>query len=216
MRRQDKRKNMEQANLMLENSYLKSKGLINENVFNKARQAWEKGKKAWQNWREKRKQERKESKHQRVWYYWRDAIASYAGDVYDIPAFNYGGGESISDEPLIFEFSLFTYDENDARAGTRTFRYTMPEDWETNEDSEVTDGEIEEVTETIKESRYKKNMKKILRENIKIGDRVFAPRDEYYVTVLDIRDDKVLVDGPFGKEYHNLNDLEKLGGSYDE
>lgn len=31
MRRQDKRKNIEQANLMLEQSYLKSKGLLKEN-----------------------------------------------------------------------------------------------------------------------------------------------------------------------------------------
>lgn len=136
---------------------------LNENLLSKAQNAWEKGKLAWQNWREKRRQERKEAKHERVWYYWRDAIASYAGDVYEIPAFTYGAVDVVSDEPLIFEFPLFTYDENDARAGTRTFRYTMPDDWETNEDSEVTDGMVEEVTDTIKESKNKKNMKKVIR-----------------------------------------------------
>lgn len=35
MRKQDKRKNMEQANLMLEQSYLKNKGLLNENLNTK-------------------------------------------------------------------------------------------------------------------------------------------------------------------------------------
>ena len=59
-------------------------------------------------------------------------------------------------------------------------------------------------------------MKRRLRENIEIGDRVFAPRDEFEGTVIDINGDEVLVDGPFGKEYHNLNDLEKLGGDYEE
>jgi len=141
----------------------KQKVYLNENLLSKAQKAWEKGKLAWQNWREKRRQERKEAKHDRVWYYWRDAIASYAGDVYEIPAFTYGAVDVVSHEPLIFEFPLFTYDENDARAGTRTFRYTMPDDWETNEDSELTDGEIEEVTDRIKESKQKNNMKKVIR-----------------------------------------------------
>lgn len=36
MRRQDKRKNIEQANLMLEQSYLKNKGLLNENLNTKS------------------------------------------------------------------------------------------------------------------------------------------------------------------------------------
>jgi hypothetical protein len=59
-------------------------------------------------------------------------------------------------------------------------------------------------------------MKRRLKENIEIGDRVFVPRDEYQGTVVDINGDEVLVDGPFGEEYHNLSDLEKLGGDYDE
>lgn len=59
-------------------------------------------------------------------------------------------------------------------------------------------------------------MRRRLRENIQIGDEVFVPRDEYYVTVLDIVDDMALVDGPMGKEYHNLNDLEKDTSGYDE
>ena len=59
-------------------------------------------------------------------------------------------------------------------------------------------------------------MKRRLKENIEIGDRVFATRDEYQGTVIDINGDEVLVDGPFGEEYHNLNDLEKLGGDYEE
>jgi hypothetical protein len=57
-------------------------------------------------------------------------------------------------------------------------------------------------------------MKRRLKENIEIGDRVFAPRDQYEGTVIDIDGNEVLVDGPFGEEYHNLNDLEKLGGHY--
>jgi hypothetical protein len=52
-------------------------------------------------------------------------------------------------------------------------------------------------------------MKRRLNETIEIGDEVFSPRDEYYVTVLDIKGNRVLADGPMGKEYHNLNDLEK-------
>lgn len=54
-------------------------------------------------------------------------------------------------------------------------------------------------------------MKRRLRENIEIGDRVFIPFDEYYVTVVDIDLDKgtALVDGPMGKESRNLKDLEK-------
>ena len=59
-------------------------------------------------------------------------------------------------------------------------------------------------------------MKRRLKENIEIGDRVFATRDEYQGTVIDINGDEVLVDGPFGEEYHNLNDLEKRGGDYEE
>jgi len=59
-------------------------------------------------------------------------------------------------------------------------------------------------------------MKRRLKENIEIGDRVFAPRDQYEGTVIDIDGNEVLVDGPFGEEYHNLNDLEKLGGYYKE
>lgn len=35
MRRQDKRRNIEQANIMLENSYLKRKGLLKEDVSNR-------------------------------------------------------------------------------------------------------------------------------------------------------------------------------------
>ncbi len=52
-------------------------------------------------------------------------------------------------------------------------------------------------------------MKRRLYERIEIGDEVYSPRDEYYVTVLDIEGDQVLADGPMGKEYHNLSDLEK-------
>ena len=59
-------------------------------------------------------------------------------------------------------------------------------------------------------------MKRRLKENIEIGDRVFVSSDEYQGTVIDINGDEVLVDGPFGEEYHNLNDLEKLGGDYEE
>ena len=59
-------------------------------------------------------------------------------------------------------------------------------------------------------------MKRRLKENIEIGDRVFATRDEYQGTVIDINGDEVLVDGPFGEEYHNLSDLKKLGGDYEE
>jgi hypothetical protein len=58
-------------------------------------------------------------------------------------------------------------------------------------------------------------MKRRLRENIEIGDRVFVPRHEYQGTVVDINGDEVLIDGPFGEEYHNLSDLEKLGGDYE-
>ena len=53
------------------------------------------------------------------------------------------------------------------------------------------------------------NMKRRLNETIEIGDEVYSPRDEYYVTVLDIKGNRVLADGPMGKEYHNLSDLEK-------
>lgn len=59
-------------------------------------------------------------------------------------------------------------------------------------------------------------MKRRLKENIEIGDEVYAPRDEYKGTVVDINGDEVLVDGPFGEEYHNLSDLEKLGDDYEE
>ena len=59
-------------------------------------------------------------------------------------------------------------------------------------------------------------MKRRLKENIKIGDEVYAPRDEYKGTVVDINGDEVLVDGPFGEEYFDINDLEKLGGDYEE
>lgn len=59
-------------------------------------------------------------------------------------------------------------------------------------------------------------MKRRLKENISIGDEVYVPRDEYQGTVVDINGDEVLVDGPFGEEYHNLSDLEKLGGDYEE
>jgi hypothetical protein len=52
-------------------------------------------------------------------------------------------------------------------------------------------------------------MKRRLNETIEIGDEVYSPRDEYYVTVLDIKGNRVLADGPMGKEYHNLSDLEK-------
>jgi hypothetical protein len=52
-------------------------------------------------------------------------------------------------------------------------------------------------------------MKRRINERIEIGDEVYSPRDEYYVTVLDIKGDRVLVDGPMGEEYHNLSDLEK-------
>ena len=58
-------------------------------------------------------------------------------------------------------------------------------------------------------------MKRRLKESIEIGDRVFVPSDEYQGTVVDINGDEVLVDGPFGEEYHNLSDLEKLGGDYE-
>ena len=58
-------------------------------------------------------------------------------------------------------------------------------------------------------------MKRRLYERIEIGDRVFVPSDEYQGTVVDINGDEVLVDGPFGEEYHNLSDLEKLGGDYE-
>ena len=59
-------------------------------------------------------------------------------------------------------------------------------------------------------------MRRRLKENIEIGDKVFVPSDEYQGTVIDINGDEVLVDGPFGEEYHNLSDLEKLGGDYEE
>jgi len=59
-------------------------------------------------------------------------------------------------------------------------------------------------------------MKRRLKENIEIGDMVYAPKDEYQGTVIDIKGNRVLVDGPFGKKYHELNDLEKLGGHYEE
>ena len=61
-------------------------------------------------------------------------------------------------------------------------------------------------------------MKKVirLRENIEIGDSVFVSSDEYQGTVIDVNGDEVLVDGPFGEEYFDINDLEKLGGDYEE
>jgi hypothetical protein len=59
-------------------------------------------------------------------------------------------------------------------------------------------------------------MKRRLRENIEIGDSVFVSSDEYQGTVIDINGDEVLVDGPFGEEYFDINDLEKLGGDYEE
>jgi hypothetical protein len=59
-------------------------------------------------------------------------------------------------------------------------------------------------------------MKRRLRENIEIGDEVYVPRDEYTGTVIDINGDEVLIDGPFGEEYFDINDLKKLGGYYEE
>ncbi len=59
-------------------------------------------------------------------------------------------------------------------------------------------------------------MKRRLNENIEIGDEVYIPRDEYTGTVIDINGDEVLIDGPFGEEYVNINDLEKHGGDYEE
>ncbi len=59
-------------------------------------------------------------------------------------------------------------------------------------------------------------MRTRLNENIEIGDEVYVPRDEYQGTVIDIDGDEVLIDGPFGEEYFNINDLEKLGGDYEE
>ena len=58
-------------------------------------------------------------------------------------------------------------------------------------------------------------MKRRLNETIEIGDEVYVPSDEYTGTVIEINGDEVLVDGPFGEEYHNLSDLEKLGGDYE-
>lgn len=59
-------------------------------------------------------------------------------------------------------------------------------------------------------------MKRRLKENMEIGDKVYVRRHEGQGTVVDINGDEVLVDGPFGEEYHNLSDLEKLGGDYEE
>jgi len=58
-------------------------------------------------------------------------------------------------------------------------------------------------------------MKRRLNETIEIGDEVYVPSDEYTGTVIEINGDEVLVDGPFGEEYHNLSNLEKLGGDYE-
>ena len=59
-------------------------------------------------------------------------------------------------------------------------------------------------------------MKRRLNENIEIGDEVYVTRGEYTGTVIDINGDEVLIDGPFGEEYFDINDLEKLGGDYEE
>ena len=59
-------------------------------------------------------------------------------------------------------------------------------------------------------------MKRRLNENLEIGNEVYVPRDEYQGTVIDIDGDEVLIDGPFGEEYFDINDLEKLGGDYEE
>lgn len=59
-------------------------------------------------------------------------------------------------------------------------------------------------------------MRTSLNKNIKIGDEVYVPRDEYVGTVIDIDGDEVLIDGPFGEEYFDINDLKKLGGDYEE
>ena len=59
-------------------------------------------------------------------------------------------------------------------------------------------------------------MKRRLNETIEIGDEVYVPSDEYTGTVIEINGDEVLIDGPFGEEYHNLSDLKKLGGDYEE
>ena len=63
-------------------------------------------------------------------------------------------------------------------------------------------------------------MKRRLKENIEINDEVLVDvgpfGEKYRGTVVDINGDEVLVDGPFGEEYHNLSDLKKLGGDYEE
>lgn len=59
-------------------------------------------------------------------------------------------------------------------------------------------------------------MKRRLNENIEIGDEVYVTRDEYKGTVIDINGDEVLIDGPFGEEYFDINDLEKIWGDYEE
>lgn len=59
-------------------------------------------------------------------------------------------------------------------------------------------------------------MRTRLNENLEIGNEVYVPRDEYQGTVIDIDGDEVLIDGPFGEEYFDINDLEKLGGDYEE
>lgn len=59
-------------------------------------------------------------------------------------------------------------------------------------------------------------MKRRLNETIEIGDEVYVSSDEYKGTVIDINGDEVLIDGPFGEEYFDINDLEKLGGDYEE
>jgi hypothetical protein len=59
-------------------------------------------------------------------------------------------------------------------------------------------------------------MRTRLNENLEIGNEVYVPRDEYVGTVIDIDGDEVLIDGPFGEEYFDINDLKKLGGDYEE
>ena len=59
-------------------------------------------------------------------------------------------------------------------------------------------------------------MKRRLNETIEIGDEVYVPSDEYTGTVIEINGDEVLIDGPFGEEYFDINDLEKRGGDYEE
>lgn len=110
---------------------------VNENILRRA------GKRV-SDWAEGVGKKVQHSINLKIWRAWEDAIVDHTLDQFNIPSTMHGSEPTIvSEEPLTFEYTLRTYDENDSRATKRTFRYTLPKDPK----ADVTKGTLEEVTQ---------------------------------------------------------------------